>query len=88
MGSTRWTFSPEAAAWFGYLAYAFVVVPGWFRLRRGRWPFVSPWPLTSYSAVEVGYALLYAVYSVALVLGPKPLSFAVGAVVLLGAAAF
>jgi len=59
-------------AWFAYLVFAFGVVPIIFRVRFRRWPFVSPIPLTHYSAVECCYAAVYIAYSVALLLGPAP----------------
>jgi protein-S-isoprenylcysteine O-methyltransferase Ste14 len=57
------------ATWWGYLAYAFGILPIVFRARFGRWPFVVPAPLSPYTAVETSYGAVLVAYSASLMYG-------------------
>jgi len=64
-------------AWLVYLVVAFAVMPTMCRLRFGRWPYVSPFPVTRYSLIECLLASLYIVFTIALATGPKPVPISV-----------
>lgn len=76
-----------AIHWFAYVICAFIVMPGLFRLRFGRWPFVVPVRWTGYTCIEAAFAIACLAYTIALLGGadPSPLSVPAGVALLLAA---